>query len=373
MTSTRPRPGAAPRTDGLDGVGAAGAFDGALREFFAARRAEAAAISPAYTATVAELESYVLRGGKRIRPTFARLGWLGAGGNGEGPSAWAVLRTCAALELLHASALIHDDVIDAAPTRRGAAAAHVMFADHHRARCWSGEADLFGTGAAILIGDLAQAWADDMIRTSGLPATAQERIAPIWSALRTEVLCGQLLDLTAEASAAEDIDTPLLVNHYKTASYTVERPLHIGAAIAGADSELIAAYRAFGLDIGIAFQLRDDLLGVFGTPQETGKPSGGDLIQGKRTVLFALALRYADDRDPDAAKFLRTKIGTDVTADELDTMRAIITDVGAVAHVERDITARTERALAALETSRTGAEAKDQLRALAISATQRTS
>ncbi|MEV7192583.1 polyprenyl synthetase family protein [Streptomyces sp. NPDC093510] len=364
MTSTRPRPGADPGTD---------VFDAALKEFFAGRRAEAKAISPAYAGAVAELESYVLRGGKRVRPTFAWLGWLGAGGRPEDPGAPAVLRTCAALELLHASALIHDDVIDAAPTRRGAPAAHVMFADRHRAQCLSGDADLYGTGAAILIGDLAQGWADDMIRTGGLPAPAQQRISPVWSALRTEVLCGQLLDLSAEAGAAEDIETPLLVDHYKTASYTVERPLHIGAAIAGADDELIAAYRAFGLDIGIAFQLRDDLLGVFGAPDTTGKPSGGDLIQGKRTVLFAAALQYADERDPDAAKFLRTRIGTDLSLEELATMRAIITDVGAVAHVERDITARTDRALAALENSSAGDYAKQRLRAMAVSATQRTS
>ncbi|MFK4071892.1 polyprenyl synthetase family protein [Streptomyces sp. NPDC029674] len=364
MTTTGPPLGAAALPQ---------AVDSALREFFTHRRAEAEAISPAYAAAVAELESYVLRGGKRVRPTFAWLGWLGAGGREDDPAAGAVLRTCAALELLHASALIHDDVIDAAPTRRGAAAAHIMFADRHRAQCWSGDPHLYGTGAAILIGDLAQGWADDMIRTSGLPGPAQQRIAPVWSALRTEVLCGQLLDLNAEAAAAEDVETPLLVDHYKTASYTVERPLHIGAAIAGADGELIAAYRTFGLDIGIAFQLRDDLLGVFGTPQDTGKPSGGDLIQGKRTVLFAAALRYADERDPAAAKFLRTRIGTDISDRELARMRAIITDVGAVAHVERDITARTRRALAALEASGAGARAKERLRAMAISATQRTS
>ncbi|MFG1811978.1 polyprenyl synthetase family protein [Streptomyces sp. NPDC049040] len=364
MTSTGPRPGAATRVD---------AVEDALRQFFAPRRAEAEAISPAYAAAVAELEDYVLRGGKRVRPTFAWLGWLGAGGAEEGDTAEAVLRACAALELFHAYCLLHDDVIDASLTRRGHPAAHVLFADRHRARCWSGDPELYGVGAAILVGDVAQVWADDMIRTSGLPVQARERVAPVWSALRTEVLCGQLLDLTAEASGDEDLDTPLLVDMYKTASYTVERPLHMGAVMAGADAGLIDAYRAFGRDIGIAFQLRDDLLGVFGAPEETGKPSGDDLVQGKRTALFAAAHKYADEQDPDAAKFLRAKIGTQISAEELGTMRAIITDVGAVDHVERDIAARTDRALAALRASSATDQAKEQLTAMAISATQRTS
>ncbi|MFF1442702.1 polyprenyl synthetase family protein [Streptomyces sp. NPDC058295] len=359
MTSTRTSPGKA--------------VEDALRRFFAARRDEAAAIGPACAEVVAELESYVLRGGKRVRPAFVWLGWLGAGGDPDGATAEAVVRTGAALELFHASALIHDDVIDASLTRRGAPAAHVLFAGRHRDRCWNGDAELFGTGTAILAGDLAQGWADDLIRTGGLPAPAQARVAPVWSALRTEVLCGQLLDVTAEAAGAEDLDTPLRVNTYKTASYTVERPLHIGAAIAGADDALVAAYRAFGHDIGVAFQLRDDLLGVFGAAEETGKPSGGDLVQGKRTVLFAAALQFADAQDPDAAKFLRARIGTQLTDDELTAMRAVITDVGAVDHVERDITRRTDRALAVLRASGATDHAKEQLTAMAVSATQRTS
>jgi geranylgeranyl diphosphate synthase type I len=190
--------------------------------------------------------------------------------------------------------------------------------------------------------------------------------------MRTEVLSGQLLDLTAGASGDEDIDTALRVDRYKTASYTVERPLHLGAAIAGADADLVAAYRAFGVDIGIAFQLRDDLLSVFGDPAVTGKPSGGDLREGKRTVLVAAALRYADEHDPGAARFLRAKIGTDISDDELRAIRAIFTAVGAVDHVERDIARRTDRAIAVLETSGATIDAKNRLAAMAVSATQRT-
>jgi geranylgeranyl diphosphate synthase, type I len=347
------------------------AIDTALHRFLAERQAEADLIGPGFAVPVAELAEYVLRGGKRVRPTFAWVGWLGAGGDETGPEAAAVLRTCAALELLHASALIHDDIVDASATRRGRPAAHVTFADRHRRQRWAGDSGLFGTGAAILVGDVALAWADDMIRTSGLALDAQLRVGPVWTAMRTEVLAGQLLDLTAEASGDEDVTTALTVDRFKTASYTVERPLHVGAAIAGADPDLVAAYRAFGADVGIAFQLRDDLLGMFGDEAVTGKPSGDDLREGKRTVLLAAALAGADAHDPAAAAYLRARIGTDVTAGELDRVRTLLVDLGAVDEVEKDIARRTDRALTALDASGATAPAKDRLAAMAISATQR--
>jgi geranylgeranyl diphosphate synthase, type I len=347
------------------------AVDAAIRDFFTERRAEADALGQDFAATVAELESYVLRGGKRIRPAFAWLGWIGAGGDPEAPVAAAVLSACAAFELLHASGLIHDDIIDASRTRRGHPAAHVTYAERHRARRFSGDPDAFGTGTAILIGDLAMIWADVLVRASGLPADAHARVSPVWSAVRSEVMYGQLLDLISQASDDEDIDAALRVNQYKTASYTVERPLQFGAAIAGADADLVAAYRSFGADIGIAFQLRDDLLGVFGDPTVTGKPSGDDLREGKRTVLLATALKLADVQDPDAAAFLRAIIGAELSDDELARARAILVDVGAVEHVERQIARRVEAAMTVLEASSVTSPAKHQLAEMAIKATQR--
>ncbi|MFB6522400.1 polyprenyl synthetase family protein [Streptomyces sp. NPDC056401] len=355
----------------IEGAADTAAIDAAISEFLAERRADTDLLGQDVVAAVAELESYVLRGGKRVRPVFAWLGWIGAGGDERDPGAAAVLRACAGLELLHASALIHDDIIDASHTRRGYPAAHVAFAERHRTRGFSGDPDAFGAGTAILIGDLAQTWADVMVRSSGLPADAQARVAPVWSAVRSEVLYGQLLDLVNQASDDESIESALRVNQYKTASYTVERPLQFGAAIAGAGADLIAAYRAFGSDIGIAFQLRDDLLGVFGDPAVTGKPSGDDLREGKRTVLLATALQRADERDPAAARFLRAKVGTELSDDELSSVRGVLVDVGAVSHIERQITGRTERAMAVLEASSATAGAKDQLAAMAVKATQR--
>lgn len=349
------------------------AIDETIKDFFAERRVEADALGPDFAATVAELESFVLRGGKRIRPAFAWVGWVGAGGDPADPVASAVLSACAGFELLHASGLIHDDIIDASLTRRGHPAAHVTYAAHHRERRLSGNSDAFGMGTAILIGDLAMIWADVLVRASGLPAEAQARVSPVWSAVRSEVMYGQLLDLIGQARDDEDVDAALRVNQYKTASYTVRRPLQFGAAVAGADAGLAAAYSAFGADIGIAFQLRDDLLGVFGDPAVTGKPSGEDLREGKRTVLLATALKHADEQDADSAAFLRAAIGTDFSDADLARARAIFADVGAVAHIEDQISLRTDRALAALEASNATGPAKQQLAEMAIKATQRAS
>jgi geranylgeranyl diphosphate synthase type I len=319
------------------------------------------------------MEHFVLRGGKRTRPAFAWAGWLGAGGDPDGPHAAAVLRACASLELIQAAALIHDDIIDASATRRNFPTVHVSFAARHRALGWTSDPDRYGVGVAILLGDLALAWADDMLRAAGLEAAAQRRLAPVWAAMRTEVLGGQVLDIAGEAGGDESVDAAMRINRYKTAAYTVERPLHLGAAIAGADDALVGAYRTFGTDIGIAFQLRDDLLGVFGDPAVTGKPSGDDLRTGKRTALLAAALERADARDPALGELLRRRIGARLDDTEVARLREVITEVGAVAAVERRIAELTETALTALESSSAAPEAKRRLREMAIAATRRTS
>lgn len=345
--------------------------EASLREFFESRAELVRSVGDGYTDAVAALESFVLRGGKRVRPVFAWTGWLGAGGDPAGAQAHAALRTASALELVQACALVHDDIIDASSTRRGFPTVHVEFADQHSAQQWSGGAAEFGRAVAILLGDLALAWADDMVRESGLDHAALTRISPVWSAMRTEVLGGQFLDISGEVRADESVESALRVNRFKTAAYTIERPLHLGAAMAGADSALIEAYRTFGTDIGIAFQLRDDLLGVFGDPDVTGKPSGDDLRAGKRTVLFAVALERADAKDPTAAALLRDAIGTDLTDAQIERLRSIITDLGAVADTEQRIADLTERALTALERSTATDESKRLLREMAVAVTRR--
>ncbi|WP_306359378.1 polyprenyl synthetase family protein [Nocardia sp. CC227C] len=342
-----------------------------LTDFFASRAPLVEPLGPVFVDAARALADFVLRGGKRTRPAFAWTGWLGAGGRADGPAAAAVLTACSALELVQACALIHDDIIDSSRTRRGFPTVHVDYEQRHRAAGWAGDADHYGTSVAILIGDLALAWADDMTHEAGLDAAARARFAPVWAAMRTEVLGGQLLDIHGESAGDESVAAALRINRYKTAAYTIERPLHMGAALADADPELVAAYREFGTDIGIAFQLRDDLLGVFGDPAITGKPSGDDLREGKRTVLVAEALTRADATDPAAARLLRESLGADLDADLVARLRTVITDLGAVDAVERRITDLTERGLAALDGSTATAEAKAHLRKMAQAATAR--
>ncbi|WP_442941408.1 polyprenyl synthetase family protein [Nocardia sp. NBC_00403] len=347
------------------------AVEAALTDFFRTRRAAVEPLGPVFVQAAEALVLFVLRGGKRTRPAFAWTGWLGAGGDPTEPDAAAVLKACAALELVQACALIHDDIIDSSRIRRRFPTVHVDFEQRHRDRGWAGDSEHFGASVAILIGDLALAWADDMVHASGLEPAAIARFAPVWALMRTEVLGGQLLDINGEAGGDESVAAAIRINRYKTAAYTVERPLHLGAAIADAEPRLVEDYRTFGTDIGVAFQLRDDLLGVFGDPAVTGKPSGDDLREGKRTVLIAEALQRADRTDPDAAALLRANIGTDLTADEVEHLRAVLTGLGAVDEVERRITDLTEQGLAAIESSSATQAAKQQLRAMALAATRR--
>nr|WP_225443749.1 polyprenyl synthetase family protein [Lolliginicoccus lacisalsi] len=343
----------------------------ALEAFFASRGPLVEPIGPTYATAVARLEAFVLSGGKRVRPMFAWLGWTAAGGEPSGPGAEQVVTACAALELVQACALIHDDIIDNSDTRRGRPTVHVGFAADHSASKWAGSADRFGMAAGIICGDLALAWADDMFSGSGVPGPAMARARPVWAAMRTEVLGGQLLDIVAEASGDGRRGTAELINRFKTAAYTVERPLHLGAELAGADSQLIEDLRGFGAAIGVAFQLRDDLLGVFGDPAVTGKPSGDDLIEGKRTELLARALDHGDQHDPSAATRLRALLGRELPAGEIDEARAILHDLGAVRAIEARITSLTERALAILEPSSMTAGPKRQLQEMALSGAHR--
>jgi geranylgeranyl diphosphate synthase type I len=235
----------------------------ALSEHLATRIADASTIDTDFASAVDALSRFVLGGGKRIRPAFAWWGWRGAAG--DPTHAPAVLRAVSALELLHACALVHDDLMDASTTRRGSQTVHVAFAEQHRAQGWRGEPARFGLAAAVLLGDVALAWADDMLHSAGLPTDALRRAAQPWRAMRTEVFTGQYLDVLTQARGDESPEAALRIVRLKTAAYTVERPLHLGAAIADAPPQVVNALCQFGTDIGIAFQLRDDLLGVFRT------------------------------------------------------------------------------------------------------------
>ena len=352
------------------------AVETALTTYFDSRAAQVEAIDPKFTEAVTALRDFTMNGGKRLRPMFAWLGYLGAvgaEGTDDEQSESAIINAFSALELIQSCALIHDDIIDASETRRGFPTVHRRFAAKHEANDWSGSSTEYGQSVAILVGDVALAWADDMLVAAGLSPAALTRAWEPWMAMRTEVLGGQLLDIALEAAASEDTTNTERVYRYKTAAYTVERPLHLGAAVANAPADIIRAYRTFGHDVGIAFQLRDDHLDIFGDPAATGKGSGDDLREGKRTVLFSTALQLCDDKDPAAAAKLRAGIGTVREQAEVDELREIIHRSGAEDIVEGRIAALTASGIAALESAPINPEIRAQLVDLAQRATgQRT-
>ncbi|WP_047253443.1 polyprenyl synthetase family protein [Corynebacterium testudinoris] len=361
-----------PRSLTLDQI--PGATQDVLVEFLRSREQQISAIGQPVTEAVSHLEAFVVGGGKRIRPLYAWAGFVGGGGLTNGKEdPYAMLKAAASLEFIQACALIHDDIIDASDTRRGQPTVHRAVEARHSSAQWVKESAHFGESVAILVGDLALVWAEDMLQDSGLSDDAKARARDPWRAMRTEVIGGQLLDIYLEASGSESIEAADAVNRYKTAAYTIERPLHLGAAVAGADEATIAAFRGYGRDIGIAYQLRDDYLGVFGDPGVTGKPAGDDLREGKRTVLLATALQLADEHDPSAAAELRTKIGTTTDLAEVARLTEIIASTGAVEAMEKRIDALTASGLAYLDAAGTSPEVTDTLRDLAIRSTFRRS
>ncbi|MGB0435851.1 MAG: bifunctional (2E,6E)-farnesyl/geranyl diphosphate synthase [Mycobacterium sp.] len=339
-----------------------------LRDHLRDRRRDAAYIGADYAVLTEALEEFVLRGGKRLRPAFAYWGWRAVAGTEPEPE---VLRLFSALELLHACALVHDDVIDASATRRGLPTVHRIFTERHRSNNWRGSAEQFGLSAAILLGDLALVWADDIVATAPIDIDAHRRVQRVWAAIRTEVLGGQYLDIVAESSSAETVASALTVNIYKTASYTISRPLQLGAAAAADCPEILEAFHELGTSLGVAFQLRDDVLGVFGDPAVTGKPSGDDLRSGKRTVLLAEAVGLAEEHDPLAAQLLRESIGTELTDAQVKEVCQVIESVGALAAVEGRIATLSRRALDILDAAPIDAQAKAGLTDLARLAANR--
>jgi geranylgeranyl diphosphate synthase, type I len=284
-------------------------------------------------------------GGKRLRPAFCYWGWRGAGA----PDSDAAVRAATSLELLHACALIHDDVMDGSDTRRGRPAAHRRFEQMHEAAGWLGSPEAFGAGAAILLGDLCLAWADGLLYGSGLDDVALRRGKPVFDVMRSELMAGQYLDLLEQATGTGRVEDAMRVLRYKSAKYTVERPLQLGAALAGAPAALADTYSAYGLPLGEAFQLRDDVLGVFGDPAQTGKPAGDDLREGKRTLLVAFALAEASQA---GAALLRARLGDpQLDGSGVEDLRDVITTSGALDRVEDLIGRLTGQALAALETA----------------------
>ncbi|WP_327187473.1 polyprenyl synthetase family protein [Streptomyces sp. NBC_01334] len=299
-----------------------------LSSFLAAERARYAQVHAHAVVAIDALSDLATAGGKLVRPAFCLTGYLAAGGDPDDP---AVIDAAAALELLHISALVHDDVLDDSRTRRGKPAVHLLHSTLHRTRGWQGESRRFGEGVALLVGDLALVYSDELMSTAPSGAFTE------WHRLRSEVMIGQYMDVAAAAEFSVDPDLSRLIALIKSGRYTIHRPLVVGASAAGR-ADLAPALAEYGEAVGEAFQLRDDLLDAFGDSAQTGKTAGLDFSQHKMTLLLGWAMqRDAHIRD------LITEPGH--TPDEI---RRRLLDTGVPEDVERHIASLVEQGRAAI-------------------------
>ncbi|MFC4066174.1 polyprenyl synthetase family protein [Actinoplanes subglobosus] len=332
-----------------------GAVEGTLADFLACQIASLDTVDPALGGFARTARDLVMAGGKRIRPTFAYWGWRGVVGSAEPIE--GVLPALGALELMHTFALVHDDLMDGSATRRGRPTAHRLFAAQH--------GDRFGDSAAILVGDLCLVWADQLLARTALPPANLLDVRTRYDRMRVEAVAGQYLDVLGETVPSTwSVERALLVARHKTASYTVQWPLGFGLALAPAsavaDPAIEEAYRIYGLAVGEAFQLRDDLLGVYGDPAITGKPACDDLRTGKPTTLLMLARRLATTAQLD-----------ELTVAGVTRQAEIIAATGAPAQVEEMIRSRVEEGVTAIAEAPIRPDARAALIELATAATHR--
>jgi geranylgeranyl diphosphate synthase type I len=359
------------------------AIEGTLADFLAAQVGALEAVDPELGGFARISRDLVLGGGKRLRPTFAYWGWRGL----AGPDApiEPVLPALATLELMHTFALVHDDVMDASATRRGAPTAHRTFADRHARDGRRGDSEHFGASSAILVGDLCLVWADQLLARTPVDTATLFAVRACYDRMRIEAVAGQYLDVLGESRPDDwSVEHALRVARYKTASYTVQRPLQFGMTLAGPDpcsgsdgasvAGVDSAYRRYGQTVGEAFQLRDDLLGVYGDPAVTGKPAGDDLRTGKPTALLMLARQLAS---PAQLKELTTdSAGAVIPADgsggrTLARLAEVIADTGAPQRVEAMIRERVDEGVTAVMNAPVHPDARMALTELAVTATHR--
>lgn len=299
-------------------------------------------MGPALRPLTAELRAFT-SSGKRLRPAFVLVAYEAAGGDDEN----AVMGAALALELLHTCALLHDDIIDRADTRRGRPATHRAFADRHATEGWHGDAETYGVAVAILLGDLAFVQADELLLGCEVPPERLLTAFRVFTTLREEVMAGQYLDVAAATTGEESRDTALAVATFKSGRYTVTRPLELGAVLAGADETMLAGIRAFGDPLGRAFQVRDDILGVFGATDATGKSDASDLVEGKRTLLVAETLARLDPPEHDEFRSLLGR--ADLTSAQADRLRDLIRSSGGLEASRAFVDLSIEEALRVLD------------------------
>ncbi|MFC0437699.1 polyprenyl synthetase family protein [Kutzneria buriramensis] len=336
------------------------AVDAVLTDFLATK--ERLAVTPQTPLFVDWLRTY-LANGKRLRPVLCYSGWYAAGGD-DNPA--DVFQIAASLELFHAFALLHDDFMDASDTRRGRPTVHRQIATAYSTRA---DSERFGGNVAILLGDLTLCWSYELARAAGLEPAKAAAVWPLLEAMHAETVSGQFLDLLTTGVLDSDMGSALEVAKYKTSKYTIERPLQLGSTLAGAAPEVHDIWTAYSAPLGEAFQFRDDLLGVFANPADTGKPAIDDLREGKHTALLAVAWRRADDAQ---RRRLRALVGN-ASLDEAGAaeVRRILTVTGARATIEKMIDERCEQAMTVLRSANFPADRVTVLHQLARYATER--
>jgi geranylgeranyl diphosphate synthase type I len=333
-----------------------------LDEFLAAERDRWASFDNELAHPIDEIRRLVLSGGKRLRPAFCHWGYVGAGG---GDNDQIDIDAGAAFELMHAFALFHDDVMDDAASRRGQPTTHTVAAEQHAENDWAGESRRYGEGVAILVGDLAFVYADQLLEEASIEASR------IWNELRVELNIGQYLDILGGVSRTRDVVKSERICRYKSGKYTIERPLHLGAVLAAPEraDELLPHLSNYGLPLGDAFQMRDDVMGAFGDEAVTGKPVGGDLIEGKPTPLLARATRRADDAQRQVLELVGDP---DLDGDTIAKIQQVMIDTGGLDELEAHISALTEAAVTSLDAAPITQVAKTELTSLAEFVSQRT-
>ena len=333
--------------------------DARLAAILQAETARWVAFDTDLAAPFCELRRLVLAGGKRLRPAFTYWGFVGAGGS---PDADSVVDAGAAFELMHAFALFHDDIMDGSTARRGQPTTHEVHRHLHEEHRWAGDARRFGDGVAILVGDLAFVYADVLL--AGAPRAAWE----MWNELRIELNVGQYLDMLGSARSERRREKAERICRYKSGKYTIERPLHLGALLAGGSTDLLATYSAYGLPLGDAFQMRDDVLGAFGETSVTGKPVGDDLREGKPTPLMAIAVARANS----AQQSVLAQVGAVRLDDaQVANVQQVIVDTGALAELEATITRLTDEAITAINAAPVSSQVRSALVELAAYVVQR--
>ena len=338
-----------------------------LADYLAGQRRYLTDIASELVPVCDALDEFLLDGGKRLRPLFAYAGLLASGAQ---PTK-EIIRAISSLELLQACALIHDDLMDRSDTRRGKPAIHRHFENLHQSSAMNGLATQFGEAAAVLLGDLALVWSDQMLNTSGIPTSSLLAAHAIHDEMRIELMAGQYLDIRESGETTYSADRSLRIARYKSGKYTIERPLHIGAVIGNpsSNSSILDALSGYGLPLGEAFQLRDDLLGIFGDPTVTGKPAGDDLREGKRTVLIAMSLEALSESE---RKELLAHLGQpEISPAKIEELRALIISSGAVEKVENLIESLTNQSLSAIEDPAIHPSSREFLKYIALSAVKR--